>query len=127
MRLQKLLYYCQAFSLVYDGTPLFKDRIEAWMNGPVVPGLWAKHRYEYMIDDVDHDSKESLDNDNIATINLVLDAYGEMTGGQLSALTHSESPWLDARRGLNAGQRSSQEITHESMQRFYSEQVRATH
>ena len=36
MKLQKLVYYCQAWSLVWDEQPLFKERIEAWVNGPVV-------------------------------------------------------------------------------------------
>jgi len=36
MRLQKLLYYSQAWSLVWDKRPLFAPKIEAWANGPVV-------------------------------------------------------------------------------------------
>ncbi|WP_297741448.1 Panacea domain-containing protein [uncultured Tessaracoccus sp.] len=34
---QKLLYYVQGWSLAWDGVPMFKDRIEAWKMGPVVP------------------------------------------------------------------------------------------
>ncbi|MDY6802276.1 MAG: DUF4065 domain-containing protein, partial [Cyanobacteriota bacterium] len=37
MKLHKLLYYSQAWSLVWDEQPLFSERIEAWANGPVIP------------------------------------------------------------------------------------------
>ena len=32
MKLQKLVYYAQTWSLVWDDLPLFDDRIEAWMD-----------------------------------------------------------------------------------------------
>ena len=44
MKLQKLVYYCQAWSLVWDDAPLFREPIEAWANGPVCPPLWERHR-----------------------------------------------------------------------------------
>jgi uncharacterized phage-associated protein len=34
-KLQKLVYYSQAWSLVWDQRPLFNERIEAWANGPI--------------------------------------------------------------------------------------------
>ena len=42
-KLQKLVYYCQAWSLVWDDEPLFPDDIEAWANGPVVRKLYDIH------------------------------------------------------------------------------------
>lgn len=43
-RLQKLVYYAQAVHLATEGEPLFADRIEAWVNGPVTPSLYQEHR-----------------------------------------------------------------------------------
>jgi uncharacterized phage-associated protein len=43
-KLQKLVYYSQAWSLVWDERPLFQERIEAWANGPVCPDLYQVHR-----------------------------------------------------------------------------------
>lgn len=37
MKLQKLVYYCQAWHLAWSDEPLFRESIEAWANGPVVP------------------------------------------------------------------------------------------
>ena len=40
-KLQKLCYYSQAWHCaLYDGTPLFAERIEAWVHGPVIPELY---------------------------------------------------------------------------------------
>ena len=44
MKLQKIVYYSQAYSLVSRNRPLFTERIEAWVNGPVVPELFDLHR-----------------------------------------------------------------------------------
>jgi hypothetical protein len=33
MKLQKLVYYSQAWSLVWDEEPLFSERVEAWRMG----------------------------------------------------------------------------------------------
>ena len=42
MKLQKLCYYAQAWSLVWDDRPLFKERLEAWANGPGLARLqWS--------------------------------------------------------------------------------------
>jgi len=49
MKLQKLVYYSQAWSLVWDDAPLFSERIEAWANGPVVPALYQKHRGQFTL------------------------------------------------------------------------------
>ena len=33
MKLHELVYYAQAWSLVWDGAPMFVERIEAWERG----------------------------------------------------------------------------------------------
>ena len=40
LRLQKLLYYVQAWHLAARNKPLFGERIEAWTNGPVVKDVY---------------------------------------------------------------------------------------
>ena len=49
VKLQKLVFYCQAWSLVWDKVPIFDESIEAWANGPVVPVLFSKHKGKYNI------------------------------------------------------------------------------
>ena len=119
MKLQKLVYYCQAWSLVWDERPMFKERIEAWANGPVAPDLYYSHRGQYLVSKW-RGSLKALDQDARDTINGVLEFYGDKTSQWLSDLTHAEDPWADARRGLPRGARSDREITHAAMAEYYS-------
>jgi uncharacterized phage-associated protein len=121
MKLQKLVYYCQAWSLVWDEAPMFDTRIEAWANGPVSPELYARHRGGYEVASVGGDAS-ALSENNKLTIDAVLQHYGDKTSQYLSELTHREDPWSHARRraGLKPGERGSVEITNEKMAEYYS-------
>ena len=44
MKLQKLVFYSQAYSLVALDEPLFSDDFEAWVNGPVCPPCFGLTR-----------------------------------------------------------------------------------
>lgn len=120
MKMQKLCYYSQAWSLVWDEEPLFTDRIEAWANGPVVRSLYAQHRGQSEIHSWPSGNPDNLTLDQKASIDAVLDAYSKLTAQQLSDLTHSEQPWIAARAGLPATVRSEAEITRDSMCGFYA-------
>ena len=43
LKLQKLLYYAQAWHLAHFGSPLFSDDIEAWQYGPVIKSIYQKY------------------------------------------------------------------------------------
>ena len=120
MKLQKLVYYSQAWSLVWDDL-LFSERIEAWANGPVVPELYAAHASRYKINANFIKSGESskLNDPQKETINTVVEFYGDKSAQWLSDLTHSEQPWITARIGLLDGERGNSEITHVSMAEYY--------
>jgi uncharacterized phage-associated protein len=119
-KLQKLVYYSQAWHLVWDEEPLFKARIEAWANGPVVPELYRRHRGQFSIDRWKDGNPTALTDTERETIDTVLDSYGQLTGRQLSVLTHAEGPWREARNGLAPTDRSRRPISAESMHDFYA-------
>lgn len=118
-KLQKLVYYSQAWHLVWKEDALFQDRIEAWANGPVVPALYNNHRRKFKVTTWSKGDAERLGDAEKKTIDRVLDAYGELSGHQLSQLTHNEGPWLEARSGLTPTEISTNQISLESMQAFY--------
>lgn len=120
MKLQKLCYYSQAWSLVWDEAPLFDEPIQAWANGPVIPVLYQQHRGSFTVTQMAGGDPQMLTPDQAETVNVVLDSYGDLTAQQLSALTHAESPWIEARRGLAPTERGCVEITRESMTKYYS-------
>jgi uncharacterized phage-associated protein len=119
LKLQKLVYYAQAWSLVWDERPLFSESIEAWANGPVVRELYDRHRGQYTV----HGWKGNVDALDAAareTIDAVLSLYGSKDSHWLSNLTHQEDPWKNARVGLRPGDRGDHEITHAAMHEYYS-------
>lgn len=120
MKLQKLTYYSQAWSLVWDEQPLFHDRIEAWANGPVSPMLYSHHRGQFTVSQVPAGNPQHLTDAQVATIDSVLAYYGDKTAQWLSDLTHLEAPWRDARGNLPDGASCCAEITHVSMAEYYS-------
>jgi uncharacterized phage-associated protein len=120
MKLQKLVYYSQAWSLVWDERPLFPERIEAWANGPVCPTLYNFHRGSFHVSRMMiGGDPDSLSADERETVDAVLDYYGKMNSQYLSDLTHAEQPWQIARGQMSPGERGNSEITHASMAEFY--------
>ncbi|WP_319778404.1 type II toxin-antitoxin system antitoxin SocA domain-containing protein [Maridesulfovibrio sp.] len=120
IKLQKLVYYSQAWSLVWDEAPLFAEPIQAWANGPVVPSLFAKHRGQFKINLIEDGNSSNLSADEKETIDSVLKTYGDKSAQWLVALTHLEKPWLDARAGCPDGSSCNTEITQSAMAEYYS-------
>ncbi len=120
MKLQKLVYYCQAWSLVWDEKPIFKERIEAWASGPVVRELYEEHKGMFLVSDLEKGSIDNLNLEQRETIDAILQAYGDKPAQWLSDLTHMEKPWNDAREGIPIGQNCENEITLASMVEYYS-------
>ena len=119
MKLQKLVYYSQAWSLVWDEAPLFNEPIEAWANGPVVRALYLRHQGEFKVSNWRGDPSK-LSEAQQETILKVLEFYGDLPSQALSDLTHQESPWLEARQGLSATERGQRVIEHAAMAEYYS-------
>ena len=123
MKLQKLVYYCQAWSLAWDGVPLFEEDFEAWMNGPVCPELYQAHKGTFKVGSgffrLYKSEDPNFSEDNIDSMNAVLRDYGDKAPYWLSELTHHEEPWKSARRGLAVGEHSNNIISKESMQCYY--------
>jgi uncharacterized phage-associated protein len=118
-KLQKLVYYSQAWHLVWDGEALFPERIEAWANGPVVRALYDKHRGEFTVRKWRWGKTSALTQSQKDTIDAVLSTYGDKTPHWLSQLTHMEPPWRDARSGLPAGARSTRAIKRGALAEYY--------
>jgi len=118
-KLQKLVYYSQAWSLVWDDEPLFDSPIQAWANGPVSPELYRVHRGAFKIFAIDHGDPDALTDDQKETVDVVFGHYGLKTAQYLSELTHRERPWIEAREGLEPGEAGNREITLDAMAEYY--------
>lgn len=138
LKLQKLLYYVQSWYMVFFGVEhtLFKESPEAWVNGPVYPQIFRKYK-ECVSNMCDHLKPEHFDTQDVIKalqdltkslgfteeemrcIDSIITLYGAKSQNQLILMTHSESPWVEARGNLLPIERSSNTITHLSMYKYY--------
>ena len=125
LRLQKLLYYAQGWSLALREKALFPERIEAWALGPVVPEV-----YHYL---KPHGSGAVpaeaifvglIDEDEGLFVASVWGTYKVFSASKLSEMTHSEEPWRKARGNLAPSDASSEEITAESLRNYFLSRAR---
>ena len=123
LKLQKLLYYVQGWSLGIYKKPIFEEEIQAWVHGPVVPDVFNQYRqFRWTPIEIPRQTL-AIDDHTKNHIKSVLDVYGKWTASQLEALSHKESPWLVARGSLSPDTPSRAVITHASMKEFFSGQV----
>ncbi|MGH3914909.1 MAG: type II toxin-antitoxin system antitoxin SocA domain-containing protein [Pseudonocardiaceae bacterium] len=122
MKLQKLVFYSQAWHLAFTGQPLFPETIQAWARGPVVPDLHRQHRHKYQVADWPTGNPDHLGLVETRTVEWVVDKYGGFSAEALSRMTHQEVPWIVARAGVADGEHSSEPISHDQMRAFYARQ-----
>lgn len=115
MKIQKLVYYAHGWSLATTGRPLIDEAVEAWKYGPVIPSLYHEFKkygsgsitekataVEYC-DSVSNPVRlvtpSVTDTETMDLLNAVWEAYGDLSGIQLSNLTHQPgSPWSEIYR-----------------------------
>lgn len=121
LKLQKLLYYAQAWSMVFFEKTLFEEDFQAWSHGPVLPSIWEKYKkfgHENIeTDDSDHHLPQNI----IELLEEIKEVYGEKSAKYLENLSHSEKPWIEARQTLPLEQRSTTAISKKTMRHFYFE------
>ncbi|CAM8505744.1 TPA: Panacea domain-containing protein [Morganella morganii] len=122
MKLQKLVYYAQGFSLALLGHPLFENKIEAWMHGPVVPDLY--HQYKShgncALPAPESVDESKFSEDELDLLNEVWDVFGQFSAWKLRNMTHEESPW----KGNYVEGVGGSEIPLEDMAEYFATRVR---
>lgn len=114
LKLQKVLYFVQAYFLIQTGHPCFKDKIEAWNFGPVVPKAYCEYKQYGCGDIPTTKSFIMIDKDNIwnskrvefddiiisdddkSLIDKVVDKFSEYSATDLVELSQHQTPWIDA-------------------------------
>ncbi len=123
LKLQKLVYYAQAWYLVFFDKELYNNTIEAWIHGPVVPSLYQEYKkfgFKEIKLPISNLSEINLPEDIKVHLNDVWDAYGIYDSKYLEMLTHCEEPWQEARLGLDADEPGNQEISTDTMKKYYT-------
>ena len=118
LKLVKLCYIAQGFSLAVLDRPIFNDdRIEAWKYGPVVPSIYHEFKHfgrDYITEKSEFvtrtddfscmkETPSLTDENDKKIVQIVWNMYGELSANRLIDLTHkSGTPWdLTYRPNLN--------------------------
>jgi uncharacterized phage-associated protein len=114
VKLQKLLYYAQGWHVARTGEPMFQEAIKAWAKGPVVAELWADEAHER-----GRPVSRALDDTSLATLEYVIERYGDLSGRDLIRMTHDEDPWRELSESDDPAIPENPEITHEALARWF--------
>lgn len=123
-KLQKLLYYAQAWNLAIENDPLFPEKIEAWIHGPAIRSIWEKYKvfgFGSIKEDVDDEIETKIKNKEI--IDEVWRIYGKYDADYLEELTHNELPWQEARGDIESNASSDNEISLATMRNYYRKRL----
>lgn len=128
LKLQKLLYYCQAWTLALLDRELFPEDFKAWAHGPVVPAVYHEYK-QYRWEAIPREAgagAPKLDPETEDILGQVMEIYGQLGAKRLEYLTHHEKPWLEARRGCAPEEESSVPISKKTMKRYYRKLAKKT-
>jgi uncharacterized phage-associated protein len=90
LKLQKLIYYAQAWHLALKSSPLFEERIEAWIHGPVVRSVYSRFK-NYRWKAIDKKINYPDISQRIASfLEEVSSVYGRYSAWDLERMTHQE-------------------------------------
>lgn len=119
LKLQKLVYYAQAWHLALYDKPLFEEDFEAWAPGPVIPALFDEYKsfqWKPILKDVkqaDFPEEVSEFLEEVSEVYFFRDAF------ELEMMVHREDPWIKARGSLPIAEHSDAIISKESMKQYY--------
>lgn len=117
IQIQKLVYYAYAWYLIKsNGRELFNENPEAWVHGPVFRSLYKRMKDKCFYEN----PEQNLEIQTIAPfLDIIYNIYAKYSGNELEIMTHSESPWRNAR--YRAGllnkpyERSAEKITKQDI------------
>lgn len=133
LKLQKLLYFIQAYFLLTKKEPCFSDKIEAWDLGPVVPDAYREYKQfgsgniptiTYVIEKDSNNIwasrvvpfyDEVITQEDKRTSEVVVDKFSDYSAMDLVKLTHNQKPWIDA-----YVPKRNNEITIEAIEEYFN-------
>lgn len=123
LKLQKLLYYAQAWHLALFDEELFSDDLQAWVHGPVVSHVYGRFK-KYSWNPISEDVKDPhFDAQTRGFLEEVFDRYGSFSAVDLERMTHEESPWQKARGSLPLDQNSNAVLDRKEMREFFKRRL----
>ncbi len=99
LKIQKLLYYAEAWIQVLLNKELFEEPIQAWSHGPVVPEVF-QHFRSFGWNPLPIPSENAIpkfSEDIMDVLEQVFEVYGDISARRLEEMTHTDKLWIEAR------------------------------
>lgn len=119
LKLQKLVYYAQAWHLALHNKPLFDEKIEAWVHGPVIKSVYNRFKIGGSSPITKDFKKPTIDAKTTLFLDKIFSVFGSFSAWDLEQMTHMESPWISARAGLPIDEPCNNVISIDEMKAFY--------
>ena len=120
LKIQKLVYYVQAWHLGLYGSVIFSEEIEAWVHGPVIPSVRSRYRDLRWSPLPVPATSPDLPSRIQVHIDKVLSVYGDLSASDLEEISHVEDPWVKARANMQPSERSNCIIAKSAMKEYFS-------
>ncbi|MEW4458993.1 type II toxin-antitoxin system antitoxin SocA domain-containing protein [Roseibium algicola] len=119
LKLQKLMYYADAWHLALYDEEITAEQFQAWVHGPVA--LSQYHRFkDYKWRAIDEEIEcPTLSDEMTQHLDEVIDVFGSETAVSLEIMTHKERPWLEARGDIPEDEPCNNYISKEVTKEFY--------
>lgn len=122
LKLQKLVYYAEAWFLANFDRTLINDDLQAWAHGPVSPAIYAKYRDKGW-ESLPPERSRALPEGLPEFLGEIQRQYGQFSAKRLEALTHKEDPWRLARGDLPPEAKCATPIDRLVMRNFYGAKI----
>lgn len=124
MQVLKLVYIAHGWMLGLYGRPLIRDDVQAWQYGPVIPRLYnaiRQFRSQPVCGPLPS-NHEVLDTQELSIVDQVYDIYGQLSGPELSRMTHAaNTPWQITYKPNEFGLVISNDVIEDHYQRRAAE------
>lgn len=122
LALQKILYYAQGFYKAFFGKFLFEDDCQAWVYGPVYVDIYERYKEFKSANisvDIDYDIEDMIVDEKRDILNVIVKYFGYYNGKALEEMSHYETPWMNARKGLLQMENSNNIIDKNDIKEYF--------
>lgn len=116
LKLQKILYFVQAYFIKFLGRPCFKEEIEAWDFGPVVPEAYHEYKHFGGGEIIGDGEKDSLTTEDGTLVRAIVNVLAKFSATELVSITHKQDPWI-----RNYVPRANNPISNEDLKEYFRE------
>lgn len=120
LKIQKLLYFSEAWNQFFTNKELFKENIEAWSSGPVVPSVFYSLKEFNSKDSLEELTEgQELKKDVIELLEDVYETYANISDEALTQYVQRELPWIEARIGFEIEERCHNVIPKNKIKNYF--------